>query len=389
MKNLKKRAAVLAAAMLTASLCSCSLKEGKTETISLADQGLEIIDLMWQMTRSQEYARIVAGSSELQNRIQQIGAGDYRVPQAIYTISINEDSLLQVLGLSDLDQVSGELQTFLKGRMPAALMAQINGMGGVENLAAANSCIAETTFVDENADENVIYLYTFQQGEPAAVSFTLGKDHTVSANGTFILFDGFTCGSAEEISSFFEGMNLETQVTEQLSMVQEKEPAAAGEEEEANRRLEAIPAQLTEAPPLALQDSLSSSYQEFEVKSGNYSWNYPAENGEMTGIVACGAGPLDQTEDARKLKIPDYQGIDAVPYGVRLSPMPDQLKVAEYDLEGTNAQEAEPLEEKNYEEAGFVELKKNRVYQITAFWEEEKLEKNGFYGEAEYVVVTE
>lgn len=98
-----------AAAVMTAGLCSCSLNEEKRENISLADQGLKIVDLMWQMTASQEYARIAAGSSELQNRIQEIGDGDYTAPQAVYTISINEDSLMEAAGLGDLDQISGNL----------------------------------------------------------------------------------------------------------------------------------------------------------------------------------------------------------------------------------------------------------------------------------------
>ena len=59
MKISKKAAAVLAAAVMTVGLCSCSLNEEKRENISLADQGLKIVDLMWQMTASQEYASLV------------------------------------------------------------------------------------------------------------------------------------------------------------------------------------------------------------------------------------------------------------------------------------------------------------------------------------------
>ena len=43
----------------------------------------------------------------------------------------------------------------------------------------------------------------------------------------------------------------------------------------------------------------------------------------------------------------------------------------------------------NINEKYYIELKKNRIYDITASWAEEKLEENGFYGEAEYFIVTE
>ena len=48
---------------------------------------------------------------------------------------------------------------------------------------------------------------------------------------------------------------------------------------------------LQEPPSMKLSDVLSGTMEEFEVTSGNYTWNYP--NGdEMTGGIACGAHPL-------------------------------------------------------------------------------------------------
>lgn len=146
---------------------------------------------------------------------------------------------------------------------------------------------------------------------------------------------------------------------------------------------------LTDAPPLKLQDSLSSRYEQFEVKSGNYSWNYPADNGEMTGVIACGSGPLDAAADAEKLVVPEYNGLDAVPYSVFLTRTPDQIRVVEYAAADAGSEDAEPLSETLCESPYYIELKKNRIYDITALWAEEKLEENGFYGEAEYFIVTE
>ena len=68
------------------------------------------------------------------------------------------------------------------------------------------------TFVSENAFENVINIYVYEGAAPVAVTFTLGEDQTVSATGTFLLYDGFTCGSAEEIKAVFSDITV--QVTE-------------------------------------------------------------------------------------------------------------------------------------------------------------------------------
>lgn len=79
---------------------------------------------------------------------------------------------------------------------------------GVENLAASSVCSVGKTFVSENATENMIYIYVYEGAAPVAVTFILGEDHTVSATGTFILYDGFTCGSAEEIQSVFSDIAI-------------------------------------------------------------------------------------------------------------------------------------------------------------------------------------
>lgn len=143
------------------------------------------------------------------------------------------------------------------------------------------------------------------------------------------------------------------------------------------------PVLLTEAPPLILQDALSSTYEEFQVQSGNYTWNYKNHKGEMVGVTACGSGPLDAA-----LKIPDYNKLDAVPYMLSMTSMPDKITLLEYDFKDAGREEAEPLSETTYEDAFLVSLKPERIYNITAQWAEEKLEENGFYGTAEYVIST-
>ena len=77
-------------------------------------------------------------------------------------------------------------------------MTQINGMSGVENLAASSVCKVGKTFVNENANEDVIYLYTYEEAKPIAVTFTVSEDNAVSATGVFVMYEGFTCDSMED-----------------------------------------------------------------------------------------------------------------------------------------------------------------------------------------------
>lgn len=205
------RIPLIAALMSVLLLSACGEQKGNTKAASLYEQGLEIVSLMSEMTQAEEYIDLFVGSSNLKSVILNINAGGSAAPKAVYAISIADENLAALAELFGIGNVSESLEAYLMDRVFAALMTQINSRSGVEDLAAASTCAVQKTFVNEDAGKNVIYLYTYDNAVPAAVTFIFGEDSSVSANGTFILYDGFTCGSADEIKAFFD---FEVEVTE-------------------------------------------------------------------------------------------------------------------------------------------------------------------------------
>lgn len=203
---------IIVALVMVLSLSACDRTEDNAETKSLYAQGLEIVQLMSEMTKNDEALDVYTGSSEIKTVIQNISAGDYAAPKFVYALSITDENLAAMAELGTLEGASEDLKNFLMQRVFGSLMSQINGMSGVENLAAASVCTVGKTFVDENATEDVIYLYTYENAVPVAVTFTVGEDQAVSAAGVFVMFDGFTCNSADEIKTFFS--NIAVEVTE-------------------------------------------------------------------------------------------------------------------------------------------------------------------------------
>lgn len=190
-------------------LAACGVAQEAKESKSLYAHGLDVIGMLSEMTSSESIIGIYTANSEIKDIILALGNHSYKTPDAVYAITIPEETLMGMAELSDLGDVSDVLKSFLTQRVMSSLMGQINAMSGVENLAASSVCTAGKTFVSENAAENVIYVYVYKNAAPIAVTFTLGEDHTVSATGTFILYDDFTCGSEEEIRSFFSDIQVE------------------------------------------------------------------------------------------------------------------------------------------------------------------------------------
>lgn len=207
-RNILVCVVIIIVLMMVLSLSACSSKKD-AETKSLYEQGLEVVALMAEMTQTEAYVDIHTGDSEIKNVIQSIGDGDYSVPKVVYAISITDENLAAMAELGSLDGASEELKNFLMQRVQASLMTQINAMSGVESLSATSVCTVSKTFVNEDSAENVIYLYTYENAMPVAVSFMVGEDHAVSASGIFVMYDAFTYGSASEIEAFFSDITVE------------------------------------------------------------------------------------------------------------------------------------------------------------------------------------
>ena len=213
-RNILICAVIILALAMALSFSACGSNKDHAETKSLYAQGLEVVQLMAEMTNTEAYIDIHTGDSAIKDIIQSISNGDYSAAEEGVelngvNISITDENLTAMAELGNLDNASEELKSVLMQRVLGSLIPQINGMSGVENLAASSVCTVGKTFVDENATENAIYLYTYENATPVAVTFTVGEDQAVSASGVFVMYDGFTCGSADEIKSFFSDITVE------------------------------------------------------------------------------------------------------------------------------------------------------------------------------------
>lgn len=181
---------------------------------SLYSAGLEVVEIMSELARSEAYINACTGDGAVKSVIQRFAGGDYSAPKAVYAVSVSDKDLAAMAGVVTFN-ASEKLKTFIRKRFFGALMTQIDGMSGARALAAASLCVVSKTFVDENAGDDAIYLYTYDDAVPIAVTFTTGDDKSVSAAGVFVVSDRFQCGSADEIKASFKALtNLAAEVTE-------------------------------------------------------------------------------------------------------------------------------------------------------------------------------
>lgn len=208
MKKAVKTATAIIALVSVLGLSACEKTKSSPETKSLYAQGLEVVQLMTELTQTEEYINIAA-PDDIKSIIQELADKNYSTPKAVYSVSASDKELAKMAELNGFDDISDNLKPFILSKLYGAMITRLNSMGGVEDLTVASLCTAGKTFVNENTTGNIIYLYTYDDAVPVAVTFITGDNNSVSANGTFVMYDEFICGSADEIKDSFNYINVE------------------------------------------------------------------------------------------------------------------------------------------------------------------------------------
>ena len=175
MKKILFTIIALAAVILTTS---CNTKNEKT----LYEHGIDVIEKMDILAESPEWQK--SATAEFGAKLAEIGNGDYTSPSAVYELKFKEDVLFMQ---AEIAYASDKVKEILSPRLPMTFISQINARGGAETLATSAMCTAGKSFVYNGFEENTMYIYCFENGISAAVSFTKGEDSSVSASGNFIL----------------------------------------------------------------------------------------------------------------------------------------------------------------------------------------------------------
>lgn len=203
MMRLKKTISIVLMMILVTMLGACAGTTNEAPEKTLYKHGMDVVAIMAEAARTEDYTRAYTGSSDLMEIIEKVGEGDYSSPKAVYSVTVSEEAILGMLGMENLDGFSDALKETLLSRAVGSLTTQINGYAGVNNLAASSVLTLGKSFVDKNLADDVIYIYTFENGYPVAITFTVGENGAVSAGGNFIMYEEFSCGSLEEVQEFF------------------------------------------------------------------------------------------------------------------------------------------------------------------------------------------
>lgn len=197
---------------MTVLLGACGHAGSPAADKSLYAHGLEMVSAMQEMASSEQYLAYYSDgiATDTRDMIASAGAGDFSAPRSVYKVSVLNSLYFTI----DTDGLSDALAKQLESQMVSSLPQMINARGGTHMLAASSLCTFQKVFVSSEQVEKIIYLYTFEQAAPVAITFIAGEDNAVYAKGVFILYDGEKMDTVQAVEELFEACGFEVEVEE-------------------------------------------------------------------------------------------------------------------------------------------------------------------------------
>lgn len=127
--------------------------------------------------------------------------------KAFYEINLGDNVSGPLFGENEgFIAISDQLKRVMEKKAISAVVTQINAYGGATNLAASTVCTAGQSFVNDQLEEDIIYIYLYEEAKPVAVTFLSEGNGIVSANGCFLMLDEAESFGENELISLFEEM---------------------------------------------------------------------------------------------------------------------------------------------------------------------------------------
>jgi len=178
---------LLVVVLLLTAFTSCN---GTTK--SIVKCGEEVVSLMAEMVKSEDYISLNNLTAAHNEIISQLRDGNYSKSLAVYELSIAEAELLKSFG-EDFDRAafSEELYKHICSSAYGSLVSNINQKNSFDALVVSNAFTAQKSFAGKKMDTNKTYLYVFENGCPILITFLPGENRSFRAIGHFIINDTF------------------------------------------------------------------------------------------------------------------------------------------------------------------------------------------------------
>lgn len=192
---------------LTILFSSCSVLNSQTSDKKLCDIGLELISVMNEMVKSDEYAKLIGGDSSYLSVREDVNTDDYDYPTSVYKISPPnaEELLLKVVDDDDIvywNDISNNLKKQIENRIGINnIVSVINSSRGTYEIGFSSLYTAIEKDTQFKVKKDTTLLYVFESGTPIIITFS---ESGIITGQFLFLGDVYTLSDIRDIFGEYE-----------------------------------------------------------------------------------------------------------------------------------------------------------------------------------------
>jgi hypothetical protein len=201
-RKIKLTFAVMVLILCPAMIFAGAGKKDKT----LIDQGLKLTSLIKEKAGSKEYIAMFFGpQSQLTEFLPDLTSADYTTPSSVHCLSGDftqiSTLLMSEVQEADFSSISEIMGKDISQRILSVIPNMWNSMSsGPSGIAMANVLSSSSVFVCNDLKEDCMYIFSFGEAYPVAVSFLCGEDGAVFAKASLVLDEDFMSSLEEMLS---------------------------------------------------------------------------------------------------------------------------------------------------------------------------------------------
>lgn len=192
-------------------------KEESPKEKTLMEQGLSLIDLMLEKASCDAYIEMfLSDSFNVKENAKKIKDGDYSKPTAVYRlVKDSSSSVIQFMADMvdyDLSVLTPRIREEMEGQVFLSFASLWNSRNGVNDMALTSMLASGSIFDSDELKEDCIYIYTYKDAYPVAVSFKRGEGKACSAAALFIMDKDFPNSLIQMFEEFNKEFNMEMKI---------------------------------------------------------------------------------------------------------------------------------------------------------------------------------
>ena len=176
---------------------------------SMDECAKEVIDLLLEMTSSDDYLKMYGFNSDNQKAmLEKLRSGNYTTPSAVYEITVTEETINLYMKEFGVEKLSDNLKKQFVSTITGSVVTRVNSSIGTDAVALGSALYGGNSYRCSEVKKSTMLLYVYENGNPIMITISASEYGIAGFTARFLMSDTFPTDTAENIQNYFYSLDI-------------------------------------------------------------------------------------------------------------------------------------------------------------------------------------